>query len=457
MLHVVLQFVAVQASFWLWLAAFQLVYPTGKFPLERYPVYAALAGVALVARALLRSGDAQNLLHDRAYRRFQAAFGQTLWITVALLLFLAAAKDRAISRVFLFSWLPVTYLVLAGTQFFLPDWLALRLFQGTRVERTILFGSGVNLTLLSPWLERQRQMGIQVVGIVSDDLNVGQQGGLEVLGGSDDLERLLGETQATQLLVTEFPLFSHVLQFLSRISERRGVRLLVFSDLEAKFGHGVNFIEEDGLRFVALREEPLESPFNRLMKRCLDLAVAVPAALIVLPVSTALVWIFQRLQSPGPVFYSQPRSGIHNQPFQILKYRTMHLRNDDVNRQASAQDSRIYPAGRWFRKLSIDELPQFINVLRGDMSVVGPRPHLQDHNRQWARLMENYHVRSFVKPGITGLAQVRGFRGEAKSDEVLRMRVLADIEYIENWSFSLDCMLVIRTAWQMIFPPKSAY
>jgi len=457
LLHAVLQLVAVQASFWLWLAVFRLIYPSDRLPLERYPVYAVLAGVALVAHALWRTNDAQNLLHERAYRRFRSAFGQTLWIAVALLLFLAAAKDQAISRVFLFSWLPATYLLLVGTHFFLPEWLALRLFQGTRVEHTILFGSGANLPLLSPWLERQRQMGIKVVGIVSDDLTPGENGGLQVLGGSDDLERLLSETQATQVLVTEFPLFGHVLQFLSKICERRGVRLLVFSDLESKFGHGINFIEEDGLRFVALRTEPLESPFNRLMKRSLDLAVAVPAVLFILPVSTALVWIFQRIQSPGPVFYRQPRSGIHNQPFQILKYRTMRPQNDDVNRQASAHDNRIYPAGRWFRKLSIDELPQFINVLQGDMSVVGPRPHLQEHNRQWARLMENYHVRSFVKPGITGLAQVRGFRGEAKSDEVLRMRVLADIEYIENWSFSLDFMLIIRTAWQMIFPPKSAY
>lgn len=119
-----LQLVAVQASFWLWLAVFRLIYPSDRLPLERYPVYAVLAGIALVAHALWRTNDAQNLLHERAYRRFRSAFGQTLWIAVALLLFLAAAKDQAISRVFLFSWLPATYLLLVGTHFFFPNgWL----------------------------------------------------------------------------------------------------------------------------------------------------------------------------------------------------------------------------------------------------------------------------------------------------------------------------------------------
>lgn len=98
-----------------------------------------------------------------------------------------------------------------------------------------------------------------------------------------------------------------------------------------------------------------------------------------------------------------------------------------------------------------------MNVLMGTMSVVGPRPHLPSHNDRWSRIMANYHVRTFVRPGITGLAQVRGYRGEAKTDDALRLRVMADIEYIENWSIALDCLLILRTAFQVIVPPKSAY
>jgi putative colanic acid biosynthesis UDP-glucose lipid carrier transferase len=135
----------------------------------------------------------------------------------------------------------------------------------------------------------------------------------------------------------------------------------------------------------------------------------------------------------------------------------MKVENPDATRQASENDDRIFPLGRLLRKTSIDEIPQFLNVLRGEMSIVGPRPHMIEHNAQFARIMANYHIRAFVKPGVTGLAQVRGFRGEARTSEDIQKRVECDIEYIERWSLTLDVMLIVQTAWQMLFPPKSAY
>ena len=131
--------------------------------------------------------------------------------------------------------------------------------------------------------------------------------------------------------------------------------------------------------------------------------------------------------------------------------------NGELARQASDHDERVYPLGKWFRKLSIDEVPQFWNVLRGDMSIVGPRPHLIEHNNQFAQLLANYHVRAFVKPGITGLAQVRGFRGEAHNEADIQNRVACDIEYLENWNLSLECAIILRTFAQLIVPPRTAY
>jgi lipopolysaccharide/colanic/teichoic acid biosynthesis glycosyltransferase len=135
----------------------------------------------------------------------------------------------------------------------------------------------------------------------------------------------------------------------------------------------------------------------------------------------------------------------------------MHVNNPDVAKQATSNDDRIYPAGRWFRKLSLDEFPQFINVLKGDMSVVGPRPHLPEHNEQFARLMENYYVRKFVKPGITGLAQVNGFRGETRDPGALFHRIEYDIEYLENWSLGADLDIIAQTTVQVLRPPRTAY
>jgi putative colanic acid biosynthesis UDP-glucose lipid carrier transferase len=135
----------------------------------------------------------------------------------------------------------------------------------------------------------------------------------------------------------------------------------------------------------------------------------------------------------------------------------MHVNHASEDVQASKDDQRIYPAGRWLRKLSVDELPQFVNVLLGDMSVVGPRPHLQKHEELWIRAMRKYVVRRFVRPGITGYAQVKGYRGEVRSDADVQNRVEMDIYYLENWSFSLDLVIILKTIQQCIVPPRSAY
>src|SRR5262249_45639835 len=141
----------------------------------------------------------------------------------------------------------------------------------------------------------------------------------------------------------------------------------------------------------------------------------------------------------------------------IYKYRTMHLNHPDEARQASKNDARVYPAGRWFRKLSIDELPQFINVLKGEMSVVGPRPHLPKHEEVFVRVRSRYLIRKFIRSGITGWAQVNGFRGEIHVETDICRRVEADIHYLENWAFSLDCLIILKTIKQCLFPPRTAY
>jgi putative colanic acid biosynthesis UDP-glucose lipid carrier transferase len=255
----------------------------------------------------------------------------------------------------------------------------------------------------------------------------------------------------------EFPLFTELNRNIIRVCDQLGVRLLIVSDLEEKLRHPVTHFEDDGFRFIGLREEPLENPLNRFCKRAIDIVIALPVMLLVFPVLTVIVWVAQRLQSPGPLFHVQTRAGMQNRRFTIYKFRTMHEGNADLARQAYDGDRRIYPLGKWVRKLSIDEVPQFWNVLKGDMSIVGPRPHLIEHNNQFSQLMANYHVRAFVKPGITGLAQVRGFRGEARDNSDIEKRVACDIEYLENWNLSLECGIILRTCGQILVPPRTAY
>jgi lipopolysaccharide/colanic/teichoic acid biosynthesis glycosyltransferase len=141
----------------------------------------------------------------------------------------------------------------------------------------------------------------------------------------------------------------------------------------------------------------------------------------------------------------------------MLKFRTMHPNNRNEAQQASKNDSRVFPTGSWLRRLSLDELPQFVNVLAGEMSVVGPRPHLPQHEEMFIRVMRRYVIRQFIRPGLTGWAQVNGFRGEIHTEVDIEQRVEADIHYLETWSFSLDCLIILRTFKHCVAPPRNAY
>jgi lipopolysaccharide/colanic/teichoic acid biosynthesis glycosyltransferase len=177
----------------------------------------------------------------------------------------------------------------------------------------------------------------------------------------------------------------------------------------------------------------------------LDIAIALPLLIILLPV-IAMICIAVRLESPGPALFRQRRGGAGGHPFMLFKVRTMTVIEDgEMASQARRSDPRVTPLGAFLRKTSLDELPQLLNVILGDMSMVGPRPHAVAHDREFKRLIPSYDHRFAVKPGITGLAQVRGYRGEISDVDSIAQRVASDIEYIESWSLVMDLGLLIAT------------
>jgi putative colanic acid biosynthesis UDP-glucose lipid carrier transferase len=278
-----------------------------------------------------------------------------------------------------------------------------------------------------------------------------------VLGNLDQMDQIFKQESVTQLIVLDLSLGPERLRSLTQLCEEASVRILAVDGLDSYFNHTTMIFEDDGVRLIALREEPLENPTNRVIKRTVDLIVSVPIVFLLLPLITVFVWTFQRIQSPGPIIFRQARIGMRGETFLMWKYRTMHLNHGKEEKQATKSDDRIFPAGRWMRKLSIDELPQFVNVLKGEMSVVGPRPHMQKHEELWIAAMRKYVIRRYIRPGITGYAQVKGFRGEVRSLADIHNRVERDIHYLENWSLSLDLVIIFQTAKGCIFPPKSAY
>ena len=202
--------------------------------------------------------------------------------------------------------------------------------------------------------------------------------------------------------------------------------------------------------------EPLTNLGNRAAKRAFDIFVSGIICLCMLPF-IPIIAICIKLQSPGPIFFKQARTGLNGQTFQCLKFRSMHVNKDADKAQATKNDPRKFAFGNFMRKTNIDEFPQFINVLKGDMSIVGPRPHMLHHTEIYGSLIDKYMVRHFSKPGITGWAQVTGYRGETKELWQMEERIRRDIWYIENWSFWLDIRIIFMTAKSIIFPDKNAY
>lgn len=441
-------------GFWGWFLVSQWN-SVGSLPLSAYATYHAIISLGVILAAL-KNGGATQISQVSSVRTVGTVRKMTYALAM-LSIYLIATKDTIMSRVFLFGFVAIFYAISYLGQIWLPNFIRRLTFSGEREELVLLIGPSSKAAALSAWLTEKRDIGYRAAGMLTDDPAFGGLPDCRVLGTTDDLERVVKEAGITQVILMEFPMFSTVMTNLIGTCEKLGIRMTVVCDFEEKFRHSVVMFEDSGLRFLSIREEPLEDPFNRFAKRGLDLAVSIPVILFILPFTTLFVWFCQMLQASGPIFYRQPRAGLQNRPFDIIKYRTMRLHSIPASVQATRDDPRIYPAGKWFRRLSIDELPQFINVLLGDMSVVGPRPHLLEHNDQFATAMNNYHVRSHVKPGITGLAQVRGYRGETRSKEDVIKRVESDILYLENWSFALDCRIVFTTIFHVVGPPKTAY
>jgi len=205
---------------------------------------------------------------------------------------------------------------------------------------------------------------------------------------------------------------------------------------------------------IARREEPLLDPVNRFMKRTFDIVFSSLVLCTIFPIVWVIVSIAIKIQSPGPIFFKQARTGLDGKTFKCYKFRSMKVNADSDKGKATKDDPRKFPFGNLMRKTNIDELPQFINVFLGDMSVVGPRPHMLKHTEEYSSLINRFMLRHLAKPGITGLAQVSGFRGETHYIDQMEGRVKMDIKYIENWSFLLDMKIIVKTVTNMLGKEK---
>ena len=383
-------------------------------------------------------------------------------LTMALLVFafMFAFKDRSMSRLFMGSYLVLSWCLLLFMNHALPRFLSRLFFDQAHRVPTLFIGSEKSLALLRSWMASKQMLGMQPVGFLTETGAPVGESDPPFLGVLPDLPRMIDEKKVVQVIVLEIPQTEAAGRFILETCQSKGCRLLIHSNLAEVLRHPLVAVSEEGHQFYSLQEEPLEDPLNRVLKRLLDIVLALPVVVLLLPLLSMWVWLMQRLQAPGPLFFVQNRTGHGLQDFRLLKFRSMYVVKQTPGteaQQARRGDDRIYPFGNFLRRTSLDEFPQFINVLKGQMSIVGPRPHLTAHDLEFNRLMEGYRTRFYVKPGITGLAQCSGFRGEITDRALLEKRVQLDVTYVAQWSIWLDLVIMAKTARQVLFPPKTAY
>lgn len=462
-LHNAVALLVVCVGFWLyaeltiaWLSDWmRLTREVGLMPYFLCLVIGMLAG----SRAVARTGG--RLTRLSGAEAAGLATQQVALVALVVFSMMFATQDRSISRLFLGTFLLGCWALLLWLHLDLPRVLARVVFgRGNRIP-TVFVGSARSLPRFQEWLQDREHVGLQAVGFVAlDDVPSGSAPPATFLGTSRDLPAIMERFSIGQVVMLELPAAKDRAKAILNLCQERGCRLLIHHDLDEQLEHPLTVVEEDGHQFLALHEEPLEEPLNRLVKRLFDIAVALPVVVLVLPLLCAFVWLMQRIQSPGPLFHTRPRSGEQRTPFAMVKFRTMHVATGDERaeaRQATAGDERIYAFGAFLRRHSLDEFPQFWNVLLGQMSVVGPRPVMPLLDEEFERQVRSYRSKHWVKPGITGLAQSRGFRGEIRTPAELQERLRLDLHYIAHWSFWLDVQITVRTAVQIVMPPRSAY
>lgn len=245
----------------------------------------------------------------------------------------------------------------------------------------------------------------------------------------------------------------HIMQF----CQRRFIDFEIIPREHSLFPRGTSMEFHGNLPILVLKDEPLHRLRNKIIKRAFDLVFSSLVLLLIFPWLLPIIAFLIKKQSPGPVFFVQKRTGYFNKPFWCFKFRTMKVNEDSDNKQATRDDERITKIGAFLRKTNLDEFPQFINVFLGHMSVVGPRPHMLAHTEGYAELIDDFMIRHQVKPGITGWAQINGYRGPTETVDKMELRVACDVWYIENWSFLLDLHCILKTVTNALKGEENAF
>lgn len=325
--------------------------------------------------------------------------------------------------------------------------------KGYNYRKIIIVGSGEMAQQFISVVERNTQFGYKIVGVFSDDKIEHEL----FKGNVNDVEAFAYNNEVDEIYCSIADVKTEQIKQLTEFSDSNLVRLKLLPDVRGFANRQLVIDFYEHVPVLVFRNLPLDDIFNRFVKRTFDIFFSLSVIVLLLSWLYPVLAILIKINSPGPVLFKQIRSGKNNEDFWCWKFRTMKVNKESDKLQATKNDSRITKLGAFLRRTSLDELPQFFNVLRGKMSVVGPRPHMVKHTEEYSGIINKYMVRHYVKPGITGLAQIKGFRGETKDPKMMENRIRMDMLYVENWSFLLDIRIILQTVINIFKREEYAY
>jgi putative colanic acid biosynthesis UDP-glucose lipid carrier transferase len=323
-------------------------------------------------------------------------------------------------------------------------------------KKVAVIGSNITALKISKYLDSQRS--VDFYGFIGEDADIYSEKGdpvSPVLSNSLTIALAAG---VQDVYVTVTPERMREVTPLIEVADRLGIRLKIVPDLNTVLDapYKISYVADE-FPLITLRQEPLERVASRVKKRAFDILVSSITIFFILTWLYPLIAILIKRQSKGPVLFRQQRSGRNDESFICYKFRSMTVNPDSDKKQATKFDARITPIGKFLRRTSLDEMPQFFNVFLGHMSVVGPRPHMVSHTVEYKAVIDQFMVRHFLKPGITGWAQINGLRGETRLLEQMEKRVRYDIDYLENWSVALDVEIIFLTVINAVKGEANAY
>lgn len=345
-----------------------------------------------------------------------------------------------------------SFIFISGFKYLLFYYLRkYRLATGSNYRNAVIIGYTPEAIKLKEVFENRNDFGYRFLGYFSD-----KKTNASITGKLAQLKDFVLINKVDEIYCSLNEITNEQLKDLVEFADDYRKTIKFIPDSNAIFSKNLKIDYYEFFPVLSLQRTLLHDPITKVFKRFFDILFSLIVILFLLSWLVPLMAILIKLESRGPIFFKQGRPGIDEKEFFCFKFRSMKI-NKTTEREASKNDPRVTKIGRFIRKTSIDEMPQFLNVLLGDMSVVGPRPHLWSQNKAYGNKIKKYMVRHYVKPGITGLAQVRGFRGEIETDDDMINRIKYDVFYIENWSLILDLKIIAQTVINIFKGEEKAY